>query len=69
MNFADMQAVIDEADRTQRIVDQHVNVLIRLISGRLRAAGNPGYWSRERTALASLKRELRDFDTRTGRWK
>lgn len=62
MNFSDAANAVSDAERTLRSADDVAHALARLLVGRLRKVGNGTY-------LSKLKHELRDFDSRTGRWK
>lgn len=57
--------VITAALRDARYVDdaikRHASAMARFLAGRLRSA--------DPSDLRALKRELRDFDMTTGRWK
>ncbi|KWT89295.1 MULTISPECIES: hypothetical protein [unclassified Variovorax] len=63
MNWNDFRQAVDEAKTTIDQGDNAARQLAKLMRGRLRiAAVDPGI-------LADLKRELRDFDITTGKWK
>jgi hypothetical protein len=64
MNFPEMTEAVADAERTLRIADSHVTALAKLLVGRLRKVST-GDWSH---TLRYLKRELRDFDSRTEKW-
>lgn len=69
MTSEEISATLDAARHDIKVVDSHVLCMVGLIRNRLRpATRNHMSWS-DRAALADLKRELRDFDSRTGRWK
>lgn len=59
--FDDMRDAIKDAEITLRAADNVAYDLARMLVGRLRKCG--------RYHLASLKRELHEFDSRTGKWK
>jgi len=62
MNFHDMNDALKNAHETIRMADTRVGQMAAICAGRLRKADVPT------SVLAKLKRELRDFDSRTGRW-
>ncbi|AEP08927.1 hypothetical protein [Micavibrio aeruginosavorus] len=57
------KAAFDEATRTIRIADNHVNDMAGMVRGRLRAC------SVSHSTLCELKRELADYNMHTGKWK
>lgn len=57
-----MRASIQQAQSTLRAVDAYANSMADVIVGRLRKVDDAD-------TLRALKRELRDFDMVTGRWK
>lgn len=59
--FDDIRAAVQQARDVNRACDGQANTLADLLEGRLRHVS--GY------RLAKLKRELRDFNIHTGRWK
>lgn len=61
MSLRDMQGEIDDARRTLEHADQLAQQLARLLQGRLRKVHS---WT-----LKGLKRELRDFNMHTGKWR
>lgn len=67
MTFADMERALNDAKSQQAVVDANVHSMARLIANRLRASGSLDW--KTRNALRDIKRELRDFDSRTGSWK
>lgn len=56
-----MRAALSQARSVMRAADDHAGVMADLLRGRLRNV--PAYH------LVALKRELRDFDAHTKRWK
>lgn len=66
MTYEEIEAARKAAQQTIDMVSASVAPMIRMSVGHLRAAGLR--WDTV-DALRSLKRELRDFDIRTGRWK
>lgn len=60
--FDDVRVAVDNARAQIRAVDSIATAMVRLLVGRLRCCTDG--W-----ALAALKRELRDFDMTTKRWK
>jgi hypothetical protein len=67
MTFDDMERALQAAKSQQQIVDANVHGMAKLIANRLRVAGSMDWKTVD--AMRALKRELRDFDSRTGRWK
>lgn len=61
-NLDQMNSAIREAEGVLRDADEVALKLALLLRGRLRKVGS-GY------LLGQLKRELRDFNIRTGKWK
>jgi hypothetical protein len=62
-----MRDAIHEAKETIRAADSCVEDMILIIADKLE---RPFYRSRKTlSALAKMKRELRNFDARTWRWK
>lgn len=61
MNTADMQAAIADAKRTINAADNTANQIAEILPGRLRHVS--------RWTLQKLKRELRDFNIHTGKWR
>lgn len=59
--MTDLSQALRHAADTMEEADRQSNWLARLLVGRLRKVGS--YY------LKQLKAELRDFDSRTGRWK
>lgn len=59
--FDEMSRAVQQARDIDRAVDSQLNSMADLLRGRLRKVG-PDY-------LAELKRELRDFNMQTRRWK
>jgi hypothetical protein len=63
MTFEEMTRGIEDAQRTVNMADRAVRELSPLIVGRLRRAYVPGW------VLEELKRELKNYNIHTGRWK
>ncbi len=59
--FDEMRRSIAEAETTLRVADAAAKNMAQIIKGRLRHANS---WD-----LKVLKRELRDFNIKTGKWK
>lgn len=59
--FDTMRAAVDEAERTMLAARRMAGKIAPLLRGRLRNC--------DPYVLAELKRELRDFDAHTKRWK
>jgi hypothetical protein len=60
--WREMRKVISKAKQIQEAADDSAASMARILNGRLRQVG-------DRDVLRHLKRELRDFDMVTGRWK
>lgn len=65
MNYREAQEAISDASNTLRRADEMANDIIKLLPGRLRKINK--YYSVE--AMKDLKRELKDFNAKTGEWK
>lgn len=65
MNYDEMSAAVKDAERTMRLADIATDSLVQLVVGRLRKVTS---W-RGHDALKSLKKELRDYNMGTGKWK
>lgn len=63
MNWDEFNAAVEDASGTVRRGDQAVRKLANLCVGRLRSACIDDY------VLVALKKELRDFNLHTLRWK
>lgn len=61
MNWDEFDQGVREAESTMRAADSRANRLAGLLSGRLRKVGECN--------LKKLKRELSQFNARTGSWK
>lgn len=59
--FADLARALDEARQVQRAVENQGNSMLDLLAGNLRSLSP--------YRLERLKRELRDFNMTTKRWK
>lgn len=66
MTFDEVEAAVKSAKTSIAVVDANVGAMVRLSAGHLR--GVQLTWPTV-DALRALKRELRDFDIRTGCWK
>ena len=60
--FDDTRAAVNQAMATLRAADEVAGDMAYLLKGRLRKVSNAD-------TLKALKRELRDFDMHTGKWK
>ncbi len=60
----EMRNQIRKAEKTLENADACVGAMLPLIAGRLREAN---FWN-SRDYLRKIKAELKDFDSRTGRW-
>ena len=67
--FNEVQRALDTARAADYAVNEHTKEMVRLVQGRLRKAYSGSATYQEMQALKALKRELRDFDMTTGRWK
>ena len=68
MLLMEMQKAIDEASNVQKRADACAGKMAQLLVGRLRSVSRgDNYWNKQ--ALAKLKRELQDYNIRTGQWK
>jgi len=56
-----MREAVSEARQTMRAADQQASAMASILRGRLRHV--PNY------VLDDLKRELRDYNMNTGKWK
>jgi hypothetical protein len=63
LTYHEIQQARIEAEQTIARADKATRHVARLIQGRLRASGIPGY------VLEELKRELRDYNMHTGEWR
>jgi hypothetical protein len=61
MDIDDMMRAVNDAELTLRRADRTAETRARLLPGRLRNVN--------RYTLEKLKRELRDFNAHTGKWK
>lgn len=59
--FDDIRSAVQQARELNRACDQQANTLADLLEGRLQHVST--------CRLTKLKRELRDFNMHTGRWK
>lgn len=59
--FDEIRTAIIQSRELNRAVDANSNLLADLLDGRLRHVGS--------YKLSRLKRELRDFNIHTGKWK
>lgn len=66
MNIFDVQDALTEAERVLDAARRQVDGLVSVLGGRLRFSSNT--W-RSTQNLAKLKRELRDFNITTGKWR
>lgn len=64
--FDAVRAAVVEAAALNRAVDAQAADMARLLRGRLRTVSNNIGGA---TVLQDLKRELRDFNANTGKWK
>ena len=66
MNFDEMNSAVQDAERTIRIANTTTSKLLKMLVGRLRTVDN-NYQSRK--ALAALKKELSQYNVKSGTWK
>lgn len=64
MNIHEAYAAVSDAKRTLESADSIATAAAKLIKGRLRKVDD---WDRK--TLKALKKELRDFNAATGKWK
>lgn len=64
MKWSEMQAAVADAKSEIERTDQFVGEMVSIVAGRLRAAGNVNTYY-----LKKLKRELQNFDSRSGCWR
>jgi hypothetical protein len=64
--FEEMVAAVNEAKETLRLADSISDRMAKMLVGRLRRVSLS--WGGD-SALADLKRELRDFNMQTLKWK
>ena len=62
MNWIEVAKSIREAEETLKAADDNATQMARILKGRLRKV-----WNSE--TLASLKKELSQFNAHTGKWK
>lgn len=67
MQYFEMVDAVNQARNTIKNADAAVARLIPIMAGRLRVACDSCYVNPDH--LKQLKKELADFDARTGRWK
>jgi hypothetical protein len=60
--FNDMRAAVQAAEYQLRAADEAALAMASMLRGRLRKVDS-------KYALSALKKELRDFDMTTGRWR
>jgi hypothetical protein len=68
MTYDEMFKAIEEAKQTISIAETQAHNMAKFLVGRLRMVNRAGYWG-EHDTLCKLKRELRDFNITTRRWK
>jgi len=64
--FDEVRQLTSQAAAAQRAVDNNTGEMVRILKGRLRHTPH-NYQNLE--ALKALKKELRDFNAVTGKWK
>jgi len=62
MQFSEMRSAVCEAEQTVRLADAMAANMTRLIVGRLRNV-------HDSDLLSALKKELSNYNVRTGKWK
>ena len=66
--FDEMREAVREAEQQLRAADSYAHNMAKHLVGRLRMVNRDNnFWSNE--ILADLKRELADYNIRTGEWK
>lgn len=63
ITFDDMTDAVNEAKGTIIRADAHVAQMAKMVAGKLKSSGTDDW------TLKQLKRELVNFDMRTGTWK
>jgi hypothetical protein len=63
MTYQELAMAVQDAKNTLEKADSCTGQLARMMAGRLRESNASAY------TLAKLKRELRDFNIHTGKWK
>ena len=63
ISWDEMNEAFKDAEFTIRQAQKRTGDMVRIISGNLRSANVSGYY------LCRLKKELKNFDMRTGTWK
>lgn len=66
MNYIEMQNAIDDAENTLRLADSATTKTAKMLVGRLRKVTD-SYQGRK--TLSKLKKELSQYNARTGEWK
>lgn len=71
MKYNEMIKALDEARKTQELAKNQMTNMASLLCGNLRMVkGFSDYkWERDSKILAQLKRELRDYNISTGKWR
>lgn len=67
LSYDEARAAMRDAQSTMKAADEVAGDIASILIGRLRCVNKSGYGGT--STLRSLKRELRDFDMTTGRWK
>lgn len=65
MPLSEMEAAVNEAKTVISRAEMCIPAMLKLCKGRLRVVRE--YWDLK--ALAAIKRELRDFNSQTLKWK
>ena len=63
IKWSEMQSALADAREDISRADTFVSQMVEIIAGRLRKGGASAHY------LKQLKRELQDFDSRTGSWR
>ena len=71
MTMVDVEQALKAAKDRQLEIEREFAAMVRMLRGQLRHAHrqDDGTWSSTTAALKAMKRELQNFDSRTGRWK
>ncbi len=70
IDIRDITAAFNEANKTLETVDDLIPRILKLAKHRLRVTDrNPSAYSDHHDTLKALKRELKDYNIATGRWK
>ncbi len=63
MKWEELDEAVCEAQQTLNLADDHVRSMAKMVIGRLQQADV------RNSVLTALKKELRDYNIHTGKWK